>query len=69
MIKLDCATAYAIHHSAMCVGVLPTRPPIALGVLAGYKTGPNIAIVLFQSRRVVGQCATLSAVTGRDWAK
>jgi hypothetical protein len=29
-----------------------------------YKIGPSIAIVLFQSRRVIGHWATISAVTG-----
>jgi hypothetical protein len=31
-----------------------------------HSTGPSIAMVLFHNRRVMGQWATLSAVTGRD---
>jgi hypothetical protein len=34
-----------------------------------YKIGPSIAMVLFQSRRVIGHWATVSAVTGWEWAR
>ena len=34
-----------------------------------YKIGPNIAMVLFQSRRVIGHWATVSAVTGWEQAR
>ncbi len=36
---------------------------------AGHKTGPSMATALFQSRRVIGHWATISAVTGWEWAR
>jgi hypothetical protein len=48
---------------SIVVDIVRSRSPLA------HKTGPSIAMALFQSRRVIGQCATISAVTSCDWAK
>jgi len=34
-----------------------------------HNTGPSIAMALFQSRRVIGHWATISAVTSCDWVR
>jgi hypothetical protein len=36
---------------------------------SAYKTGPSIAMALFQSRRVTGHWPTISGVTSCDWAR
>ena len=40
-----------------------------IGAIDSYKIGPSIAMVLFQSRRVIGHWATISAVTGWEQAR
>ena len=43
--------------------------PCLFGTIDSYKIGPSIAMVLFQSRRVIGHWATISAVTGWEQAR
>jgi hypothetical protein len=43
--------------------------PAAEACMISYKIGPSIAMVLFQSRRVIGHWATVSAVTGWEQAR
>lgn len=42
---------------------------VCFGAIDSYKIGPSIAMVLFQSRRVIGHWATVSAVTGWEQAR
>src|SRR6478672_4758675 len=63
---------YLVHGSPIVDVECPTRKFIQRGDgMAGdsYKIGPNIAMVLFQSRRVIGHWATVSAVTGWEQAR
>ena len=64
-----------------CGGAAPRNPWLKLfcdkrstsgagiGAIDSYKIGPSIAMVLFQSRRVIGHWATVSAVTGWEQAR
>src|ERR1700741_1827961 len=62
---------YLVHGTSIVDVECHTRKFIRRGDgMAGdsYKIGPSIAMVLFQSRRVIGHWGTISAVTGWEQA-
>ena len=74
------ALQVSVISDCSCVMIRVTRDRIGLrvassqvisrtGAIDSYKIGPSIAMVLFQSRRVIGHWATVSAVTGWEQAR